>query len=438
MSPLEVVGLVGFLWLVYAEYTRNGWEEAGAEFHLEVDRMRPLPPRLRGGRGGFEIVVARSRTKIVVQVLGVDPWFTLSRNDPHGKPPDIETGDAGFDQIVRVEGDRDLALGLLASEVRRSAEEFVRTWNGSVREGKMEARIYRIRELPEVLRPMLHLANLLRRPPATELPRRLARNAMEDPSEGARLQSFLRLRDFSEAAELGSTARALLHGTRGRLRLEAARSALSGEDPQVRPEAVDALSEMARQPDLESELRRSALERLSRAVDPTVAIDLARRLLARRDEPPEMRCAALVALVDAGASCELLDFEPRDDPAEAETLARGLGECSDPRAQPRLLELLDHAQSDVRIAAATSLGAVGDVRAVRTLRRLAEDGPIGTSRLVQAAERAVGEIQVRLGGSQAGEVSLVEPAPLEGAVSPAGDAAEGSSEESRGGEVSLA
>ena len=180
---------------------------------------------------------------------------------------------------------------------------------------------------------------------------------------------------------------------------------------------------------VDSSIRRSALEALADSGNLRSAVPAMLDILQRPDEePPVVRSAALEGLVRAGAKGELLQLQPVG-PAEAEALARGLGRF-DASAQPRLLQLLEHPQDRVRLAAAGSLGRVGDLGSIAALRRAAGEDRMFKTPMARAAERAIGEIKSRSGGSQRGEISLVAVAPLEGAISQA-DGAE------TGGEISL-
>lgn len=441
-SWLAVLGACGAMaWSAHVVDARRKWGAAGSRARLTLDTPRLTPPRLRGVRRGFSVVVSGSTP--LVQVLDVDPGFTLGRDSAMARSikPDIETGDAEFDEIIRVEGDRDFALGLLPADTRRHVVDLVGAEGVEVEGGRMEAKVDDIQQLPKLLSRMLHLAKLLRRPTIREIPARLAGHALEDASPGFRLQAFRHLAsEFHGTDEAPTTAAALLETPHAELRLEAARALLEregGEDAKYRSAAAMSLAGLTEKREADEWIRRRALEQLARSEETDAAVHVARRLLQPRDERPAMRRAALVALVHAGAFDVLLDLEPNDDPAELEVLAWCLGETGDVRAQPRLLDLLDYPRLTVGLAAAKALGAAGDVRAVSALRRAADAKGALRTPLIRVAKEAVEQIQTRLGGSQAGEISLVEPTPLEGAISPAGDG-EGSSEESRGGEVSLA
>lgn len=433
---LAVLGVFGAMaWGTHVGTARRKWSAAGSRAGLELDSPRLTPPRLRGTQGGFSVVVSGSTPHI--QILDVDPGFTLGRDSALARSikPDIEIGEAEFDETIRVEGDRDFALGLLPAGTRRNVVDLVGAEGVEVKGDQMEAKLGDIEALPKLLPRMLHLAELLRRPAIEEIPARLASHALDDESPGFRLQAFRHLAsEFHGTDEVPITARKLLLAPQYELRLEAARALLVRDEAEDRRRAGRALVDLAAQRDAEEWLRRLALELLAGSAEGDAAVHVARSLLLRHDEQPAMRRAALDALAHAGAVDALLEVEPSDDAKELETFAQALGQTGDLRAQPRLLEMLETPTTLVAIAAARSLGAVGDVRAVAALRRAAETEGVHGTPLLRVAERAIEEIQSRLGGSQAGELSLVVPAPLEGAVSPVEESGD---DGPSGGELSL-
>ena len=416
---------------------RRKWSAIGEQVKLQLDSPPLTPPRLRGVRRGLAVVVRGSPPVVMVQ--GVDPGFTLGRDSAMARSikPDIEIGHAGFDEMIRVEGDRDLALAILHSGTRQQILGI--TEGVEVRGGRMEVRIDDIEELSATLSRILYLAELLERPALHEVPARLADHALKDPSLGFRLQAFRHLAaEFHGTDEVHATAQALLDAAHDELRLEASQVLLRRDAADGRQRAAKNLAEMATKRQAEPWIRRVSLEWLAQSQEADVAAHVARRILLRRDELPAMRRASLQALARAGAWNELLSFEHSDDPKELEALATGLGESGEVRAQPRLLKLLEFPKVIVSLAAAKSLGAVGDVHAIPALRRATEAKGLFKTPVGGAAEEAIRRIQERLGGSQAGEISLVVPSPLEGAVSAVDEGGVGPSRNRRGGEVSLA
>ena len=317
---------------------------------------------------------------------------------------------------------------MLDEEARLLAEIVITGCRGEVKQQIIRVTGSGIRQAGSTLEPMLDLAQHLRRPPDSEIPALLAERALHDPSHGVRLQAFRQLSSFSRSEQARSTAEQLLDAPSAGLRLEAGRLLLRAS-PERSASAARELSKLVTRRDVDSSIRRSALEALTASSHRQAAIPMMLEILRRpSDEPPVVRRAALEGLVRAEAREELLEIQPAGW-AEAEALARGLG-CFDISAQPRLLQLLEHSEDRVRMAAVDSLGRVGDSGSIAALRQVAGKDTLFKSALARAAEQAIGEIKSRSGGFQRGEISLVAVAPLEGAVSQAGDP-------EAGGEISL-
>ena len=412
---------------------------------LWLDRVASRP-QLSGQVRGVDLTVVKVKGGVAVRISGVNPWFSLRRRGVLARrtSSDVETGDAEFDDRVRIEGDRDFAMALLDEGARRLALEVVHGFGGAVGNGAMEVTVRTIRHVPEVLRPMTELAPRLHRPSSNELPERLAHNALNDPSPAFRRRAFEILSEqFAGASELPLTARELLEAESVEFRLQAAASLLresDRDDDGLR--AAQILVEIAEMRALDSSdtaQRQRALLALAESDHSELVVPVCWTILMERlDEPWPVRLAALSALIEAEALDELLGVEPmlhpeRAEPPEGELLARGLGRLGDVRAQPRLVELLEHDDETVRKSAAESLGSLGDVGAVAPLRRLAGLGGLLPTSAASAAEAAIVRIQSRAGGTQAGEISLAPVEPLEGAVSPADE-----TEVVEGGEVTLA
>lgn len=424
--------------------SRAAWAAMASRLGLRLDNSWPAAPGMSGTIREQTVVVKSVMPNIEVQVVEVDPWFTLEKDSPMAQStqPDIEVGDWGFDEVIRVHGDRDFAFGLLDDETRLAAEKVVLTWDGRVADGKIVVRVKEIRSVPHVLDALLTLAEKLQRPSTEEIPSRLARNALNDQSTGFRVQAFRHLATvFSDAPETLPTARTLLDSTEDALRLEAAKSLAGGSLASAGDEherSLNILRGLASASGVEARVRCDAMDHLSRFAPHELALGVAEKILRRDQEPRDVRLSALDALAAAGAVDLLLRWHPGASPdghpAETEQLAKTLGRCGEETAQPKLLELLEIDDVGIRIAAATALGVVGDVRAVPALRRVAGEKTLVKSPLARAVEEAVLQIQARAGGTQAGEISIVDPAPLEGAVSVAADEPDGP----QGGEVSLA
>ena len=125
----------------HIQYARSTWSKIGKGIGLSLDSPRLLPPKLRGSRRDLEVVVSGANPGVSIEVRDVDPWFTLGRDSAMARSikPDIETGDPDFDELIRVEGDRDFALGLLDYETRQAVERVVLDYEGTVADGSVSA-----------------------------------------------------------------------------------------------------------------------------------------------------------------------------------------------------------------------------------------------------------------------------------------------------------
>ncbi|MCG8457454.1 MAG: HEAT repeat domain-containing protein [Holophagales bacterium] len=436
MAGLLIFGALVALMYLFSLHDAQAWRAVGAVLGLGHSKGFMGKNTLHGSLRGFGVVVTNAsegqgNQKLVAQVHGVDPGFTLARDSALLRmvKPDIETGDQVFDERTRIEGDADRALAVLGDEARRLTEIVITGSNGVVEHETIRVSFRDIRQAGSILEPMLDLAKHLRRTQDSEIPVLLAERALHDSSQGVRLQAFRQLSSSLPHSERAlSTAEQLLDTPSASLRLEACHVLLQA-GPERSVPAAEMLVELAARRHVDSSIRRSALEALTGSRHRQLAIPAILEILRRADEElPVIRRAALEGLFRAGANKELLEIQPVGT-ADAEVLARGLGGL-DTSAQPRLVQLLEHPDDRVRVAAASSLARVGDLDAIAVLRRVAGTGTLFKSAVAREAEHAIREIKSRSGGSQRGEISMVAVAPLEGAVSQA-DGAEA------GGEVSL-
>lgn len=440
----SIAALGGSLLLVAASLSRAPWKKAALRLGLEFQsRFILATPLLRGQLREFEVEVFPQGKAICIEVHGVDPGFSLGRESAMSRliTSDLETGDSDFDHKIRIAGDADLALAVLGHETRSLVGRLVYYDEDEVSDGKIRKRVVGFEDVRAALDSMLDLAEALQRPEPEQVPWLLSRRALEDSSLGVRQRAFHLLATSGfRGDEARHTARHLRDVADAALRLEARRVLLREPKPEG-AEAARSLMRMAQQlsdPSLRIRAINSVASSAFRKEHVSDMADLLRNPSKDLSKnPPDVRRAALAGLVRARALDELLQVELGDDPDEAVELARGLRRIGDSAAQPRLLELLRHSKAQVRVEAAKALGAVGDVHAVGELRNALDSGVLAKLALGRAAEAAIELIKGRLGGTQAGEISIVDPVPLEGAVTTAAEDGEGASNTSRGGEVSL-
>lgn len=268
------------------------------------------------------------------------------------------------------------------------------------------------RSMPALLSNLAMVARLLSVAPS-ELHARLARNALEDPVAEVRLRNLTYLVAPETRTPPELVARTVL-GLFGDVHLPVRR--LAAEHAGVHGHAV--LRAMAADSTIELAARMKAALGLARP--PLPDIEGLRALLTESQEPMLVYAAlsGIDAAIDAGAGAALFEAVLRCAESEHEAVraaaARALGVVAQPRGELVLMRLLSDASSDVQEASAHALGAFGSVAAVEPLLPLAQS--LVRQRVRQAARGAIGRIQSRLGGAEAGQLSLSDPYDLAGAV----------------------
>ena len=334
---------------------------------------------------------------------------------------DFQTGCPEFDRQIRVHGFPDEILAVLDEETRRGILAAVVASGAQLRRGHLSLTRGKIGQAPEAVRALVELGRRLRLRPG-EAPRRLARNAAADPEPAVRWNNLKALLEF--------------HPETPEAR-EASRAALGTDQPEIRlagacflgVEGLPVLRQLALSADAGTDIQAEALRHFSRNVLPE---DLEPVLDSLAAAPAP---ALLPALVEAAgrirnepALVQLTSLVDRFDDETAVGFARAAVRLGETATEPGLLRLLDRDEEEVRTAAARALARIGTIQAVEPLLRLSRGRRAEALR--EAARVAVQEIQSRLGGAEAGQLSLAVPAEGEGALSlPV--------EERPGGELSL-
>jgi len=402
------------------------WKEAAASLGLHLEETSGSlrgQLRLPAREESIQVRISPSRhSGQGPQIAIVAPWprgfFHIRLRPAAEKPAEaagaIEIGEDRFDQAFYVEGPAPLLFALLDAEARRLLiavpENALRIAHGELRAKAGLA------SFTETLRLLLDLARHLSQP--LDVAQRLARNAREDASSEARLRNLLVL-----VRELpGETV------TR-----EALRAACTDPSPKVRLRAAEVLGADT----------HSLLLELAASTEDDTAGARAVALLGRELPPERTReilgQALRHSLFKTARAC-LEALGGSSDPADIDLLAKALmRETGDrlatvvqaleathsPAAEPPLLAALRHIRTDVRVAAARTLGRIGTAAAVLPLQETAAQ--TREQDLRRAALQAVAEIQSRLPGASPGQLSLAPP-----------DAGQLSLAETEAGQLSLA
>jgi len=431
VALLALGGYVGY----HRELARreSAWTEFARRFGLTHDPGGIVrKPRVRGSVDGFalrlETVERRDGesqetfTRLVVSgggrippdlTLGNEGFFSaVMRSIGRG---DVATGDAGFDDAIRVGGDAAVALALLGHDTRRAIESAI--GNGIALERgdlvwEKAGRSADVDLLDSKARELLDLANRLSIR-ESEIAGRLLANVRSDPSPEARRRSLEAL--FERYPGRDGTieaARAALRETSGETCAIAA-EALPGD------EGADALAALARNPSASEAARVRALRALARSGDAARAGPAVESALASPGREPALRRAAVAAAGDLRLASALPRLIALSDGASGElaaALATAIGAIGSAEGESAALRLLARDETAVRIAAASALGEIGGRDAVAPLLSLT-GGILPFGELRAAATEAVRAIQARLGPAERGGLALSDVLRADGALS---------------------
>jgi hypothetical protein len=337
-----------------------------------------------------------------------------------GTGDDVLTGDTVFDDIVEVRGQPSILLALLDREIRQRVSEFVGL-GGRLAAGQLQCctpTSFSTGELVRAVRLGLWLARELSSP-GGGVCERLARNAKSDPLPGVRLWNLLQLHEhFPETREAREASQEDLKDPSPWVRLAAVRF--------LKDEGLEVLEQLAQ----------------DRAVPESAAAEavglLAARCPAERAGPLLLTAlkthsgeARRQAVQELGRICHrpargpLLVLLEHADPATGAAAAAALARLGEATAETALLKAMESDARELRLAAILALGTLGSAASVEPLLAF-----LAIRRLDAETRRgihdAVGAIQSRLAGAEAGQLSLAATAPGSGWLSVAsGDAGHG-------------
>lgn len=301
---------------------------------------------------------------------------------------DHTVGDDDFDAAVRVGGEPPRFMALLDARTREAVLTALTGGNPpQVQEGVV------VKEEPLAgleapafeahVRELVRLAKLLMLRESW-IPRRLAANAAADPVVEVRRRCLKLLADqFPDAPETGPALRAALDDEAAVIALQAALALEGAAD-------FERIKRLVLEPEVQQVAGKIPLFSLVEERYPREQVlGFVHEVLLRPVGP--LHAAALRFLGRKGSAAD----------------------------EPRVLELLDAldtAPEEVRLAAAGALGDIGTVAAVGPLRAVAGRFPLHFD-LRRAAGEAIAKIQSRLPGAGAGQVALHAGADATGQVS---------------------
>jgi HEAT repeat protein len=348
-------------------------------------------------------------TRVIVTTEGGDlGWLRLRREDIGTAlqemlgTREVEVGDEGFDREFFVDGPAETVRAVFDAETRsrlRSLTGYVRLelLDGELRADLPDRSTSDLHDrLAHVTPKLLEAANRLARP--TEIPQRLAQNALSDPQPVVRLECLLLLtRQFGGDPVTRATLLAADRDDSPEIRLRAAMAL--GADGRERLFALAASG-----PD---EHGARAVAVLDRHLGAERALALLQTALSRRGIQTARAVVDVLGRMggpDAVRALVRVMAEERGDLAV--TAAHALGRCRLAIAEGPLIEALGREdEAPLRVAAAEALGACASVQAVLPLKE-AEARHLLDIAFRRAARHAVAEIQARATGATPGQLSL--------------------------------
>jgi HEAT repeat protein len=316
---------------------------------------------------------------------------------------DVPIGDASFDELAELPGLDAAACAALSHDAREQLTRFLKL-GGEVRKGVLWCAIDggAEHERDSLLAMLQFLSQLSKALTVTResLHQRLSDNALRDPHPAVRwrnLRFLAQPQTRTPADLLLSTARALLADPSGAVRTLAAR--------QLGAEGLAVLRAEASNAQAHHELRSAALQALADLGAPDLEPMLGGLLAG--SAPPELACTALALVAQqqlSGLSSVVASWTEHESEAVRAAAAAALAKLTG--SEPALLRLLSDASPTVQQAAVEALADAGSVRAVEPLLPLAQALVPGALR--SAARASIARIQARLGGVQAGQVSLAD------------------------------
>jgi hypothetical protein len=425
LLPLLILAAgAGFAVQFFARLRRavDASEEVSRRLKLQLIRDAGLmlhAPDLKGAIGQQAVsmhserdTTGRKRLKVLIRAHSVCPPHMLQVQPRQGwarlkalvSRESIDAHDPDLNAVAAIYGEPFFAASLLNAAARRAIIDAITAYDVEIIHG--DAVIERTNpvsdpdELEAMLRAVARVGDALAL--RGSLPDRLLSSVVSDPIPAVRLRCLDLLLDLPTDPTQRHAAQTALQSTSPAVRLRAATF--------LGPDGFDTLARLALDPDAPPSMRGKSLEYLAFQAPAAVVVPLIAPALASAT-PEVIRAAAVAAARHQHRAAfntlqRLIDHPATHaDPDTDAAIARALGRLGDVPSQPILQKLLDSPHDPVRVAAAESLGFIGDTEAVASLLPLTQGGRASTT-LKQTARAAVEAIQARARGAGAGQLAL--------------------------------
>ena len=416
MDPFVPIAflIVAGIGIVSAIASRNNWKEVAAELGLEYSGFQHS---MTGSIVGFPIEIKKHKHSIEVSLSphGIPDSLRLNAegilsNILSGR--DIEVGCPNFDARTHISSRARNAeakvSALLDYKTRQVVSRVVVNRGAKVAEGKiMLDTSMKIEGAVPLVREFVILAHHLQMN-HSEIPGRLASNALRDPVSAVRLCNLTHLQQsYRNRPEAAETSRALLDSRQHPIRLAAA--IFLGQEGRA------VVREMALSDRVPTDLRIKALRNLSNGSKRKEMIEIATTLLSDYGMIRRTAIQCLGSLRHAPAINSLVALLGTGDIGTTLEIVKALQNIGEPSAETALTGLLGTVPNRAKTAVIEALGTLGTIKAVEPLHELTEQ-----RRFRRPARVAIDSIQSRLGDVESGRLSLAPTIDPEGALSLAG------------------
>ncbi|HEX6737189.1 MAG TPA: HEAT repeat domain-containing protein [Vicinamibacteria bacterium] len=430
LGIVATIGLVGLgVQRAVAAARGRAWKHAAELAQLtevQVKKTAGLVTRVSGKAGELSARIEsfahgkHSRgTRVVVSGLGHGKDELAIRREGLGTAlgkaigrGEMELGDALFDQAVYLQGSPELAAAVLDAETREclrhlmwgryySPSERMVDLGGGTRawlaDGELCLELGRSEQAILGLPALLAIAERLKRP--ADLGARLAENLIREAHPGARLSVVKALLAGHHKHPMARPAllKAAREDTSTEVRLRAALA--------LGTEGWDTLTQIA----FDKNAGDDECARAVAGLGWQLTMERAQALMESSLRAGRLEtAAACVANLGTRRGPEVAAILTRVLQQQESTLGvaavRGLAQTREDTVEPVLIDALQAALAEVRLAAAEALGRVGTVAAVMPLRQASERE--GAGELHGVARQAIASIHTRVKGAAPGQLSL--------------------------------
>ena len=427
----SAIGALAAPFVIRADLQRRKQRLDGMQFvvdRLGLSEVSIAPWRLIARHGHHRVCIeqARGEGKVPITLVTVEGNSGITLR-PEPKNPrqkmrgerEIELGDEGFDTAVEVHGAPDRVRALLDVETRAIVMGMLGgllavpggrplSINGRAElvHGDLHARLDvtprfpTAAELADALGALLAIAERFDRP--ANLPGRLASSIANEPEWRVRLQGLQMLStNYPNDPATQDALRHALLDEREEVRLHAAIA--------LGDEGRSSLLELARHERTADTIAAQAVGALGDRMPADVGVQVLRQALRTRRLRTCVACALAVEPLGGSEARELLvKMLTRESGELAVAAAQALGRYArgSEEIEDALLRALERDEDDVRLAALEALGHMGSARAVLPIQDVAHAR--GDAETRRAARQAVAEIQSRLPGASAGQLSIAD------------------------------